>query len=246
MADFKDNLEKFKDAAKGATKKVQESDAFGKVKDAASGAVQKIKENETVKSAAEKVKETAKGVSEKAQESEAFGKVKEAASDAAQKIKENETVANVTEKINQNEYVQKINKHKNGKWIKLGAAFLAIILVISLLGAIFSDKNAKLAEEAVEKELDTYDLVANAMFDSTDVSVLYIKTKTIKKNKKSKDKFYYCVDTEITAEKNGKKVKGNCYYIVCVSKGEAVPLEEFIYTAKNKSKQKKAAFAVCG
>lgn len=181
----------------------------------------------------EKIKDVAKETTQKVQENDTVNKIKESASDMAQKIKENETVANVTDKINQNEYVKKINNSKYAKLIKFGAIALAVILVFSIFGGLFGDKNAKKAEEKVISEY-------TEMLEDYGAKNVKVKTKLIAKNKEAN---MYCFDTTASCKYEGNKRKQSSF-IVAYSDGEETYLVvQYEYEKENKSIKKELAFS---
>lgn len=101
----------------------------------------------------DKAKNIIADTTKKAKDNETYEKVKNTANEMTEKIKQNEKVANAVNKINQNEYVKKVNKYKYSKFIKIGAAIIAVILIFNFFGWIFGDKNAKKAEKLLVSDI---------------------------------------------------------------------------------------------
>lgn len=176
----------------------------------------------------DKAKSFVENTAKKAQESEIYNKVSEAANSATQKIKENERVAGAVDKINQNEVVKKVNKSKYAKFIKIGIAVVAVVLVVNLFFFIFSDKRAKQAQKTLESEIVT-------MLEEGGASKHSISSKAIGKNA---DACLYAFDTTVKYTANNQDYTSTAYYIVYCDDKESFTVGEFEYENENKNEMK--------
>ncbi len=140
----------------------------------------------------------------------------------------------IVEKVTSNETVQKVMGNKNFKWVKIVAIVLVAVLVFLLIGAIFSDKNAKAAEKYIKREFVS-------MYEKAGFESVKVKTKTVGKNK---DSHLYLVDTTIKSkDKDGDK-ETNTLFVLVYSDGEDTEvLRMFEYEKSNKKDIKDVAIA---
>lgn len=185
--------------------------------------------NDNIDKAKNIITDTAK----KAQESETYAKVKNTANEVTEKIKENEKVANAVEKINQNEYVQKVNKSKYSKFIKIGIGIIAIILIFNIFSFIFSDKKVKAAQDYMISEI-------TSLINDDGGTDGKVRAKAIGKNT---DAELYAFDTNITYKKNGKNYENNSFIIVCYSDDLTFIYRQYEYEKGNKRDMKDVALA---
>ena len=210
MSDIKSKIDNIKETATTAAKNAAQSETVDKIKQSAGNIADKINSNETVSNAKDKVKEL------------------------SDKVQENEKVAAAVEKINSNEYVQKAKNSKHSKLIKYGAILVAIILVFSLGKAIFKDKYAAKAEQAVISAMKD----GLSSIGATDIKV---SAKAIAKNA---EEHLYLVDLSVSAKSQGSKQSVTSFEIVYSDSDTALIMQEIEYTKENKSAKKEVALSV--
>ncbi len=184
----------------------------------------------------DKVKSVVEEVSQKSKDSEVVNKVKNTAIDMTQKIKENETIAGAVDKINQNEYVAKVNKSKYAKLIKIGAVVIGLIIVFNVFSFIFSDKDAKKAQDNLVSELTT-------ALQSENCTNIKIDSKAIGKNE---DAALYAFDTTVKYKYDSQNQEYSAFYIVYYDKetNDSFITREFEYDNKTKKDMKDIALGV--
>lgn len=210
MSDIKTNLENIKETASATANKVARSETVASIKKSAGDIADKVNNNETVANAKEKVKEL------------------------SGKIQENEKVAAAMEKVNDNKYVQKAKGSKYGNLIKYGVILVAVILIFNVGKAVFKDKYAAKAEQAVisqEKEGISY-------YGGTGIKV---SAKTIAKNA---DAHMYLIDLNVSADNNGTRVSNTSFVLVYSDEDGAMLMQEIEYTKETKSVKKEVALSM--
>lgn len=182
----------------------------------------------------------AKGIitdtAKKAKESETYAKVKSTANEVTEKIKDNPNVANAVEKINQNEYVQKVNKSKYSKFIKIGAVIVAIILIVNVFGWIFGDKKAKKAQDFIVSEITT-------MLKNEDATNCKVNATAIGKNS---DASLYAFDTTVSCKYAGEDFDYSAFYILYYDSDDvenSYIFKEYEYQDENKRDMRDIALA---
>lgn len=127
-----------------------------------------------------------------------------------------------------NEAVETTKKQDNGKWIKLGAIVLALILIFNLFGG---DKFAKKAEKVLvndyKQEMEEYDAKS-----------IKVKAKLVGKNKEA---MVYCFDLKASCKLNGEKIE-HYTFVFMYSDGESCyALDEIEYNKERKKDSKEVA-----
>lgn len=143
----------------------------------------------------------------------------------------NETLE--TAKAAATEVAAKVKQSKYAGWIKIGAVVLAAILVISLIGSLFSDKNAKAAEKRLVTSIEE-------LLEEADFTGIKVKAKLVAKNK---DAYLYCFDTTVTCKYDGEKETKTSFYIMYADGEDIFLLNEFDYEKENKKDAREIAIA---
>lgn len=168
----------------------------------------------------EKVKSTVENVAQKVKDSEAAEKVREAA-------------AGVSEKLGENEHVEKIKKSKYGKYIKIAAIVVVIVLAFNLIGSIFGDGKTKKAQKYIVSEYTTE-------YKEDSYKNVKVKAKAVGKNKSS---HLYCFDVTVTGKYYNDKVKDTSFVIVYSDGTETYIARDYEYSSSNKKDVKEIALA---